>query len=229
MTIGIIVAMEKEMAQLRKILSHPQTEQYNGKEFVTGQIGDKTIIIQQCGIGKVNAAIGTVEMINHYHPDIIVSSGCAGGADTRLHVTDVVVGTTYTYHDVYCGTEVAYGQFIGLPATFNADERLVQTALSLGGDCTVHAGTIVSGDWFVTSKEKMRDILSHFPQATAVDMESCAIAQTCYIYHVPFVSFRIISDIPLLDTDASQYFDFWNRMAEGSFHVTKAFVEALTL
>lgn len=227
MTIGIIVAMEKEMAQLRKILNNPQVEQHNDREFVIGQIDNKEVIIQQCGIGKVNAAIGAVEMINRYHPDLIVSSGCAGGADTSLHVTDVVVGTTYTYHDVFCGTEVAYGQFVGLPATFEADERLIQTALSLGSDCNVHAGMIVSGDWFVTSKEKMRDILSHFPQATAVDMESCAIAQTCHIYHVPFVSFRIISDIPLLDTDASQYFDFWSRMAEGSFHVTKAFVEKL--
>ena len=227
MKIGIIVAMEKEMVQLRKILANPQVEQYQGKEYAIGQIGEKEVVIQQCGIGKVNAAIGTVEMIVHYHPDVIISSGCAGGADTQLKITDVVVGTTYTYHDVYCGTEVEYGQFIGLPATFEADEQLVQTALSLGSEYNVHAGMIVSGDWFVTSKEKMRDILGHFPNATAVDMESCAIAQTCYLHQVPFVSFRIISDIPLLDTDASQYFDFWNRMAEGSFHVTKAFVESL--
>lgn len=228
MKIGIIVAMEKEMVQLRKILTNPKVDLYQGKEYVMGQIGDKEAIIQQCGIGKVNATIGTVEMIERYHPDVIVSSGCAGGADTRLHITDVVVGTTYTYHDVYCGPDVAYGQFIGLPAIFEADKQLVQTALSLGNDFTVHAGMIVSGDWFVTTKEKMRDILGHFPDATAVDMESCAIAQTCYLHKVPFVSFRIISDIPLLDTDASQYFDFWSRMADGSFHVTKAFVEALT-
>ncbi len=219
--------MEKEMAQLRKILSHPQVEQHAGREFITGKIGEKEIVIQQCGIGKVNAAIGAVEMIEHYHPDVIVSSGCAGGADTRLHVTDVVVGRTYTYHDVYCGSEVAYGQFVGMPAIFQADERLVQTAMSLGEEYNVHDGLIVSGDWFVDSKDKMRAILSHFPDATAVDMESCAIAQTCHVRKVPFVSFRIISDIPLLDTDASQYFDFWSRMAEGSFHVTRAFVEAL--
>ena len=227
MKIGIIVAMEKEMVQLRKILANPQVEQYQGKEYAIGQIGEKEVVIQQCGIGKVNAAIGTVEMIVHYHPDVIISSGCAGGADTHLKITDVVVGTTYTYHDVYCGTEVEYGQFIGLPATFEAEEQLVQTALSLGSEYNIHAGMMVSGDWFVTSKEKMRDILGHFPNATAVDMESCAIAQTCYLHQVPFVSFRIISDIPLLDTDASQYFDFWSRMAEGSFHVTKAFVESL--
>jgi adenosylhomocysteine nucleosidase len=55
-------------------------------------------------------------------------------------------------------------------------------------------------------------------------MESCSIAQTCYLYHTPFISFRIISDVPLRDTKASQYFDFWERMAEGSFNVTKEFL-----
>ena len=78
-----------------------------------------------------------------------------------------------------------------------------------------------------TSKEKMRSILEHFPQAMAVDMESCSIAQTCHIYKTPFISFRIISDVPLKDTKAQQYFDFWAKMAEGSFNVTKAFLESL--
>ena len=58
-------------------------------------------------------------------------------------------------------------------------------------------------------------------------MESCSIAQTCYKYQVPFISFRIISDVPLKDDKAAQYFDFWNRMAEGSFNVTKNFINSL--
>ena len=37
----------------------------------------------------------------------------------------------------------------------------------------------------------------------------------------------IISDVPLKDTKAQQYFDFWAKMAEGSFNVTKAFLESL--
>lgn len=228
MKIGIIVAMEKEMAQLRTLIEDAVVEESHGKIFVCGHIGEKEVVMQQCGIGKVNAAIGTVEMIDRYAPDLIVSSGCAGGADTQLHVTDVVVGTSYTFHDVYCGNEVAYGQMVGMPALYHADERLVKTAQNLGDEVRVHAGLIVSGDWFVDSKNKMREILSLFPNATAVDMESCAIAQTCYLRHVPFVSFRVISDIPLLDTDASQYYDFWTRVAEGSFRVTKSFLMAIT-
>lgn len=82
MKIGIIVAMDKEFKQLNTILSDTQTEHINHKNFVRGNLEDKEIILQQCGIGKVNSAIGAVEMINHYHPDLIISSGCAGGADT---------------------------------------------------------------------------------------------------------------------------------------------------
>jgi adenosylhomocysteine nucleosidase len=85
----------------------------------------------------------------------------------------------------------------------------------------------VSGDWFVDSREKMNEVLSHFPEAKAVDMESCAIAQTCHVYETPFISFRIISDVPLKDTKAAQYFNFWDRMAEGSFEVTRHFLQAI--
>ncbi len=88
-------------------------------------------------------------------------------------------------------------------------------------------GLIVTGDWFVDTKEKMREIVGHFPEAKAVDMESCAIAQVCHIYKVPFISFRVISDIPLRDTDASQYHNFWDTVAEKSFQTTKTFIESL--
>ena len=148
------------------------------------------------------------------------------------------------YHDVYCGTAIdnttQYGQVQGLPARFQADPWLLEKATTLSdiihqtsdinhqtSTITLHPGLIVTGDWFVDSKEKMRQIVEKFPDARAVDMESAAIAQTCFIHKVPFISFRIISDIPLRDTNASQYHDFWNTIAESSFQVTKTFVESL--
>ena len=232
MKIGIIVAMDKEFAQLKTLLSDSKTEHRNHKDFVTGTIGDNEVIMQQCGIGKVNSAIGAVETIDGYHPDLVISTGVAGGADISLNVTEVVVSTECVYHDAYCGEECAFGQILSMPATFATPSEYVEKALSVNDDPgnihpKIHAGQIVSGEWFVDSKEKMRSILDHFPQAMAVDMESCSIAQTCHIYQTPFISFRIISDVPLKDTKAQQYFDFWAKMAEGSFQVTKAFLERL--
>lgn len=231
MKIGIIVAMDKEFHQLRSILNDTRTEHINDKEVVIGRMEGKEIILQQCGIGKVNSAVGAVEMINHYHPDLIISSGCAGGADTRLEVTEVVVATECVYHDAYCGDEQQFGQIMGMPARFKAPQELIDKALSLNSSKDnlpkVTAGLTVSGEWFVNTKEKMQSILERFPEAQAVDMESCSIAQVCHIYKTPFVSFRIISDIPLKDTKASQYYNFWDKIAEGSFEVTKHYLSTL--
>ena len=81
MKIGIIVAMEKEFTQLKSLLEDMQTQQYRHLSVITGRIGQNEIVMQQCGIGKVNAAIGAVEMIKHHHPNLVISYGCAGGAD----------------------------------------------------------------------------------------------------------------------------------------------------
>ena len=201
--------MDKELRQLQAL--------FNSQD----------VLVQKCGIGKVNAALGAQRMINEFHPDVIISSGCAGGNGDDISLQDVVVSAELTYHDVYCGKAIddstVYGQVQGLPARYQADPYLLEKALLTGAK----PGLIVTGDWFVDSKDKMRSIVAKFPEAKAVDMESCAIAQTCYINRVPFISFRIISDIPLRDTDASQYHNFWDTIADQSFQVTKAFVESL--
>ena len=227
MKIGIIVAMDKEFAQLLTLVDGARTETRNGRDFTLGRIGNNDIVLQKCGIGKVNAAVGAVEMIDAYKPELIISTGCAGGADVSLNVADVVVSTACQYHDVYCGSECDYGQVPGLPTRFLSVEAFVKKATSLRCPTKVRAGLIVTGDWFVDSRDKMRSILDNCPDAMAVDMESAAIAHACSLRGVPFVSFRIISDIPLKDNKAQMYFDFWARMAEGSFEVTKAFLAAL--
>ena len=213
MKIGIIVAMEKELHQLKQL--------FEGSD----------VMVQKCGIGKANAALGAQKMINEFHPDVIISSGCAGGNGDDVEIQDVVVSSQLVYHDVYCGTAIddstQYGQVQGMPVRFEPASWLLNKALSLDCKVKIHAGLIVTGDWFVDSREKMREIVGKFPEAKAVDMESCAIAQTCYINRVPFISFRVISDLPLKDTDASQYHDFWNTVAENSFDVTRSFVESI--
>ncbi len=225
MRIGIIVAMDKELEQLLALLSEITEETVRGKKFFTGRLSEeKELVIMQCGIGKVNAAIGAVELINTYSPDFIISSGVAGGATTLVPRLHVVASTEIAYHDVYCFSDNEYGQIQGLPAQFTADERLLKIASEIEN---VHCGLIASGDWFVDTKEKAGYILDKFPEAKAIDMESGAIAQTCYLYNVPFISFRIISDIPFASEQGEQYFDFWERIAEGSFTVLHNFLTRL--
>lgn len=227
MKIGIIIAMDKEFQRIKALLADAEETQHNGRTYVIGTLGHNTLIMHQCGIGKVNAAIGATDLINTFSPDTMISTGVAGGADVSLNVQEVVASTQTCYHDAYCGSEVAYGQIIGQPARFDSDSTLLEKAMAVCCGTKINKGLIVTGDWFVDSREKMSDIISHFPDAMAVDMESAAIAHTCHLYGIPFISFRIISDIPLKDNKAQQYFDFWEKISENSFSVTKSFLEKL--
>ncbi len=131
MRIGIIVAMDKEFAQLKNIIDKSQTERKNQKDFVIGKIGANEVVMQQCGIGKVNSAIGAVEMIDNYHPDLVISSGVAGGADINLNVTEVVVATNCVFHDAYCGDECEYSKIPACQPPSRLPQEYVEKALAI--------------------------------------------------------------------------------------------------
>ncbi len=214
--------MTKEHDQLVGLLASPVTEHEGGYEFTIGTLGKNTLILLQCGIGKVNAAVGTTVLIRRYAPDCVISTGCAGGIDASLRVMDVVVSNATAYHDVSIpGCEP--GQVQGLPARFRSEEQLMEAA---NGD-RIFAGLIVSGDQFISDRHQLDAIKALFPEALAVDMESAAIAQTCHLLQTPFVSFRVLSDTPGADNHLEQYFNFWDEMASRSFEVTRRFLAAL--
>lgn len=228
MKIGVITAMSVEFEQLQRMMTDRKDITDVAVPYSTGYIGDKEIVLQQCGIGKVNAAMGVTQMLEHFHPDYVVSTGVAGGIDKVLGVMDVVVSSNIVYHDMWCGPGCEYGQVQGLPLYFQGDERLVQTALSLASDTQrIHAGLICTGDKFITDRTELDQIKENFPKGLAVDMESAAIAQVCHIMHTPFVSFRIISDTPGADEHIQQYENFWGEMADRSFHITRSFIESI--
>lgn len=212
--------MTKEHEQLTALLTDSHTEHDGNYEFAIGSLGQNTLILMQCGIGKVNAAVATTVLIRHFHPDCVISTGCAGGIDASLNVMDVVVSTATTYHDVTIpGCE--HGQIQGLPARFRSEQQLVEVA------SMARPGLICTGDQFISDRTQLDRIKAQFPEALAVDMESAAIAQTCFLHAVPFVSFRILSDTPGADQHLQQYFNFWDEMADRSFEVTRRFLSSL--
>lgn len=230
--IGIISAMQSEHRQLADRLQEKKEVTCGRLTFVTGRIGGNEVALAQSGIGKVNAALGAAALINTFTPDALISTGVAGGIDEVLQVTDVVASNRVAYHDVWCGDGNAYGQIQGLPLYFEADPKLVESALSLNGcgllESHVHGGLICTGDQFISNKQELQTIKERFPEALAVDMESAAIAQTCFLHQVPFLSFRIISDTPgAHEENFAQYLDFWKTMADRSFHTTWSFLQSL--
>ena len=231
MKIGVLTAMSSEFEQLAALLTGACECVEGGNAYLVGAIGKNEIVLRKCGIGKVNAAVGTSELIRFFSPDAVVSTGVAGGIDTCLNVMDVVVSSSIVYHDVWCGMGCEYGQIQGMPAQFPVPERLWQCATALNGSlCNgthIHAGLICTGDKFITDREELNVIKSNFPAGLAVDMETAAIAHTCYIYGVPFVSFRIISDTPGVDNHIEQYENFWGEMADRSFGVIRSFLMSI--
>lgn len=212
MRIGIIVALDGEYQQIKNLLG--------GRS--EGRIGLNEVVVRHSGMGKVNAALGAQAFINEYPLDCLVSSGVAGGLSRNLGTLDLFAAKEVVYHDVWCGEGNAYGQVQGLPERFICNPTLYAKALEAGAT----GGLMASGDFFISNEAEADAILSHFPEAAAVDMESGALAQTCHIHGVPFMSLRIISD-RAGENHQAEYDDFWKTVADDSFEAVRRFLESL--
>ena len=225
MKIGIIVAMHKELELLLPLLQNSEESRMGGCEFHRGKVGRHDVIAMQCGIGKVNAAIGTLTLVNSFLPDFVINSGVAGGADQSISVMDVVAGARVAYHDVWCGPESELGQVQGLPLYFEGAKRLLDLVPDREG---IHKGLICSGDQFIDTLDAVNRIKGSFPEALAVDMESGAIAQVCHLNKVPFLALRVISDSPGASHDNTrQYLDFWTDAPQETFNLVKDIITRL--
>lgn len=223
MRTGLIVAMDKEYDRFVRLLADASPLGTGTFKCIAGHIGDLEVALMRCGIGKVHAALGANTLASLFLPDMVVSSGVAGGLDASLHPGDVVAATEIAYHDVWCGEGNVPGQVQGLPPRFACATDAVDAARRAGG----RAGLFVSGDRFVQSPDELAAIKAAFPEALAVDMESGAIAQTCHILGVPFLALRAISDVVGDSSQASQYKGFWDTLAERSFDTTRRIVSSL--
>ena len=225
MKIGIIVAMRKELDLLLPLLRDSEDSRMGGFEFHRGKVGRHDVMVMQCGIGKVNAAMGALMLVNHFSPNYVINSGVAGGADKSVNVMDMVSGARVAYHDVWCGPESVLGQVQGLPLYFEGAERLLEL---LPERPDIHKGLICSGDQFIDKMEQVERIKGNFPDALAVDMESGAIAQVCHLSKVPFLALRVISDSPGASHDNTrQYLDFWNDAPQETFLQLKDMIDRL--
>ncbi len=225
MKVGIIVAMSSEMNLLLPLLDDCNVQIENGIEFHRGIIGSHEVVAMQCGIGKVNAAIGALTMIDGFSPDLIVNSGVAGGTGSDAKILDIVVGDRIAYHDVWCGPGNLRGQIQGMPQYFLPPSGLLELEV-LRENPRVKFGLIASGDQFVDSAEAVARIRETFPDVKAVDMESAAIAQVCHIKGVPFISIRVLSDTPgEVDNNTSQYLNFWGEAPRQTFGVLRTLLD----
>ena len=218
MKVGIIVAMSKELKLLLPLIENRSELRVNGFDLHIGRIGNVEVAAMQSGIGKVNAAVGTLTLIDSFHPSLVVNSGVAGGTGGGAGVLDVVIATRVAYHDVWCGPGNQWGTVEGCPPYFEA------TAIEIDGDNIKH-GLVASGDMFISRTEDVERIRSLYPDAIACDMESGAIAQVCHLKNVPFSVIRVVSDTPDSGDNFSQYVSFWDDAPAKTFDILKQILE----
>lgn len=225
MTIAILVAMDKEYTLVKEMLKNRQPITY-GKRYAEGymgKVGGNTVILAKCGIGKVNAAMTVTELLSlsTFNIEAVISTGVAGSLDDNIPTGKVIASTACQYWDVWCGKPNEVGQVQGLPVAFVSDADLFQKAYQ--SDVLLRPGLIVSGDSFIESETEKANIKKNIHNPLAVDMESAALAHVCYLYKVPFLSLRVISD----GCDQDDYNKYWDSIAKSSFNAVSKIIEIL--
>ncbi|WP_421617622.1 5'-methylthioadenosine/adenosylhomocysteine nucleosidase [Brevibacillus sp. TJ4] len=199
MRVGIIGAMDEEIALYKEAMKDTATTVKAGITYYSGELDGKAVVLCKSGVGKVNAAVTTQILIDQFQVEQVIFTGVAGAVHPELNIGDIVVSTDCLQHDMdVTALGFAPGQ---IPYTeqwvWKADDALIQQAVDAGkklqGDIQVVTGRILSGDQFVASREKVAALYEQF-DAHCTEMEGAAVAQVCAMNDIPFVIVRSMSD-----------------------------------
>ncbi len=197
--LGIIGAMDVEVATLMEHAQDAVLHERAGMRFCEGTLAGMPVVIAKCGIGKVSAGMCVQVMCDLYGVTHIVNTGVAGSLDAEIDIADLVVSTDALYHDMDV-TPLGYepGQLPGMDClAFPADPALraaIERAAAVAApDVHVFAGRVVSGDQFIASSQAKERLAQEFG-GMCCEMEGAAIAHACHVNGVPFAVVRAISD-----------------------------------
>ena len=198
-TIGIIGAMEVEVAILKEKMEDVRIIKKASMDFYEGILAGKKVVVVRSGIGKVNAGICAQILADVFSVDAIINTGIAGSLSKNINIGDIVLSTDVVQHDMDAtGFGYRKGQIPQMPVFFfNADDNLRRLAAEVckevNPDIQVFEGRIASGDQFVCDQDVKNRIVSEF-SAYATEMEGAAIGQAAYLNEIPFLVVRAISD-----------------------------------
>ena len=212
---AILGAFEREVTLIEDQVAQRRERQIEQITFITGRLNGRSVVVAWTGVGKVNAAMTTTLLLEHFHPAQVIFTGIAGAVNPELRPGDIVIAERTAHHDM--GTVWPEGLFqkgvksrldgMENPIFFPADARLVDCArraaerIALKRIETVQGqrvpriikGVVVTGDAFIASADKCAELRKKL-KADAVEMEGAAVAQICYQRQIPHVVIRSISD-----------------------------------
>ena len=228
--IGIIGAMEDEVAALKEAMEVQETIEKASMIFCKGMLCGKEVVVVRSGIGKVNAGICAQILVNRFGVDVLINTGIAGSLDAKIDIGDMVISTDALHHDMDASE---FGDALGqVPRmdvlSFPADETLVKKAVQASEkanpDIHTFTGRIASGDQFIASREVKERIVKNF-HPLCVEMEGAGIAQAAYLNQVSYVIIRAISD----KADNSAHVDYPTFEQQAIAHSVRLVKELLTI
>ena len=204
--IGIIGAMEVEVASLKEMMTDVTIRTKASMEFNHGYLNGKEVVVVRSGIGKVNAGICTQILVDDYGVDCVINTGIAGSLRNEINIGDIVISTDAVQHDMDV-------RIFGFPADEHLAEVAEEVCKEVNPEIQVFRGRVVSGDQFISSKEVKNHLIEEF-NGSCAEMEGAAIAQGAYLNKIPYVVLRAISD----KADDSATMDYPTFESEAARH-----------
>lgn len=212
MKLGILGAMSCEITLLRNKMTLDKTVNLYGLDYHCGRIGKTEVVVVECSIGKVNAAVCTTLLIREFGATHIINTGVAGGVTPDAGVLDVILSSSVCYHD-FTPDDILQNNY-PYRNEFLADEQMTnimnKVYQSKEHSFKFREGRIVTGDIFVEDSALKDSIAARFAPG-CVDMESASVGQVCYMMKTPFITLRSLSDSA--DDNAAMSFDKFAAIA----------------
>lgn len=193
MTIAIIIALEEEAKILKNELSLISEKKIQKDNIEIWQYKNHKIIINKCGVGKVNAATNTLQVLNDYSIDYLINIGSCGSINKKINLGDLsLITNIFTFDVDLTAFNYLYGQIPNLPPYYSTNYQYLET---FAKENQLFFNSIASGDSFINSQKKAKEIKKNLQQnIDLVDMESSGIAQIVFLKKVPLFVLKLVSD-----------------------------------
>lgn len=229
MKIGIIGAMDEEIRLLKENIQISDEFVKATITFYVGTFQGKDVVICKSGVGKVNAAITTQLLIDHFSVSQIIFTGVAGAVDPTLDIGDIVISTSAVQHDLDAtalGFKKGEVPMFAYPSDFSASDHLIllaENAASTFKGINVVKGRILSGDQFIANHQVVAQLGEMF-EGKCVEMEGASVAHVAMLNNIPFVIIRSMSDKANGEANVN-FAEFTKLASERSFSIVRSMVE----
>lgn len=217
--IGAVIAMSSEAEILLSEMTIVRTLTVSGKTVHVGKAYGKDVAVCICGVGKVNAALGTQLLVSKFDAEKILNFGVAGGLNKTTKLCQVYqiaeavqfdfdlvqlngtkIGTLNEYVDNYLKLNLFKGNF---------ERRKLGTADRFNDS---------PADYALLTKDLNADIR---------DMEGGAIVQAAYAASLPVYSVKAISDVAGSGSTTEQFLQNKDKALQNLKAVLPAIFEEL--